>query len=181
MTGPSEQGGGIVNMQFGCGPYEQFILRPQGDGTYAIESEAFPGVFLRLSIPRVLGNRLCMVAKDNDKAHDKSSGVMYAVLDKTGGGWKTGHPDRLNTSAAPGIVAVGDRFQLYYRHHNGNAVYTAWSCDGQNWQDKDQNTLHDEMSAYGGVCPILYREKVWLFYPYAGKYYRGNLIHTLDA
>jgi endonuclease/exonuclease/phosphatase family metal-dependent hydrolase len=43
-------GGGKVNKQFGSWDYEQFIIQPQPNGTVAIESKAFPGVFLRLSI-----------------------------------------------------------------------------------------------------------------------------------
>lgn len=126
----------------------------------------------------VLGDRLCVVAKDNDNADGRSSGVMYAVLDKNGGGWKTGHPDGLVTSGSPGIVAAEDRFQLYYRHNKGDAVFTAWSQDGQNWHDRDQNTMHDSMT--GGVCPVFFQGKVWLFYPYlnttglAGGYYGDN-------
>ena len=45
---PSNPRGGIVNKQFGLAAYELFIIRPQSDGTVAIESQAFPGVYLRL-------------------------------------------------------------------------------------------------------------------------------------
>lgn len=41
--------GGIVNKNKGVGAYEMFIIRPQPDGvTVAIESQAFPGIYLRL-------------------------------------------------------------------------------------------------------------------------------------
>lgn len=41
-------GAGVVNCQVNEGPWEQFHLEPQGDGTYAIASIAFPGVYLRM-------------------------------------------------------------------------------------------------------------------------------------
>ena len=41
-------GGGVVNAQFGIGPWMKFILEPQDDGTYAFLSAAFPVVYLRL-------------------------------------------------------------------------------------------------------------------------------------
>lgn len=48
VTEPVGPGGGTVNAQFTAGPWEKFKLVPQGDGTTAFESVAFPGVFLRL-------------------------------------------------------------------------------------------------------------------------------------
>jgi endonuclease/exonuclease/phosphatase family metal-dependent hydrolase len=57
VTESTEPGGGIVNKQFGFAAYEWFILRPRADGTYAIESEAFPGVFLRLSMGSKSGEK----------------------------------------------------------------------------------------------------------------------------
>jgi len=50
-TGVTQQNptGGVVNCQYtGKGHYEHFIVRPQPDGTVAIESEQFPDVFLRM-------------------------------------------------------------------------------------------------------------------------------------
>ncbi|MCF1467237.1 hypothetical protein GOZ90_01005 [Agrobacterium vitis] len=42
-------GGGLVNGQTNApGPYEHFVLVPQADGTVAIQSKAFPGIYLRL-------------------------------------------------------------------------------------------------------------------------------------
>lgn len=41
-------GGGIVNCQYGPAAYERFNLLPQGDGSVAIESAHFPGVYLRM-------------------------------------------------------------------------------------------------------------------------------------
>ena len=41
-------GGGVVNGQFGCGPWEHFKEVPVGGGRVALESVAFPNVFLRL-------------------------------------------------------------------------------------------------------------------------------------
>ncbi|MCR1771051.1 Non-hemolytic phospholipase C [Burkholderia glumae] len=48
VTQPAGSGAGIVNCQFGAGPWEQFYFHQQSDGTVTIESAAFPGVFLRL-------------------------------------------------------------------------------------------------------------------------------------
>ena len=45
---PSKLNGGIVNKNKGVGAYEMFIIRKQPDDTVAIESQAFPGIFLRL-------------------------------------------------------------------------------------------------------------------------------------
>ncbi|KDN81102.1 hypothetical protein KCH_71960 [Kitasatospora cheerisanensis KCTC 2395] len=41
-------GAGKVNCQFGTGPWTAFRVRPQSDGSFAFESVAFPGVFLRM-------------------------------------------------------------------------------------------------------------------------------------
>lgn len=41
-------GGGVVNSQYGCGPWERFNEVPVGNGKIALESVAFPNVFLRL-------------------------------------------------------------------------------------------------------------------------------------
>jgi hypothetical protein len=40
--------GGTVNCQYTAGPYEKFKLRPQADGSYSVESVAFPNVYLRM-------------------------------------------------------------------------------------------------------------------------------------
>jgi phospholipase C len=41
-------GGGVVNCQGGVGPWERFRLEQQNDGTIAIASVQFQGVFLRM-------------------------------------------------------------------------------------------------------------------------------------
>jgi hypothetical protein len=48
VTAFSGLGGGTVNCQFGVGAWERFRLEPQTDGTVAIASLAFPGVYLRM-------------------------------------------------------------------------------------------------------------------------------------
>jgi phospholipase C len=48
LTGFLADGGGVVNCQFGVGPWEKFRLQPQTDGTVAIASAQFSNVFLRL-------------------------------------------------------------------------------------------------------------------------------------
>lgn len=48
VTQFSAGGGGTVNAQGGVGAWEKFHLRPQGGLRVAIESAAFPGVFLRM-------------------------------------------------------------------------------------------------------------------------------------
>ncbi|GLZ78072.1 hypothetical protein Afil01_28790 [Actinorhabdospora filicis] len=51
VTAFSGSGAGKVNCQFSAGspgPYEKFRLRKQADGSYALESVAFPNVYLRL-------------------------------------------------------------------------------------------------------------------------------------
>ncbi|GGB17454.1 MULTISPECIES: MAC/perforin domain-containing protein [Mucilaginibacter] len=56
-TGP--QGGGIVNLQNSVGPYEKFNVIKQSDGTYVIQSVAFPGTYLRMDgtgVTSVLAN-----------------------------------------------------------------------------------------------------------------------------
>lgn len=42
-------GGGHVNCQFGAGAWERFKLDELYDGSYTIESVAFPNVFLRMT------------------------------------------------------------------------------------------------------------------------------------
>ncbi len=48
VTAPNPNGAGEVNCQVTAGPWEQFHLEPQDDGTYAIASVQFPGVYLRM-------------------------------------------------------------------------------------------------------------------------------------
>ncbi|KAG7294550.1 hypothetical protein NEMBOFW57_004625 [Staphylotrichum longicolle] len=48
VHGFSDPGSGGVNAQFGHGPYERFRFIPQSDGTTAIESVQWPGVYLRM-------------------------------------------------------------------------------------------------------------------------------------
>jgi phospholipase C len=48
VTQFAAQGGGTVNAKYRVGPEEKFRLEPQGDGTVAIASVQFPGVYLRL-------------------------------------------------------------------------------------------------------------------------------------
>jgi hypothetical protein len=48
VTQPTGAGGGIVNCQFGVGAWEKFRLEPQSDGTTAIASVQFQGVYLRM-------------------------------------------------------------------------------------------------------------------------------------
>jgi hypothetical protein len=55
VSGFSPTGSGIVNCQFGVGPWEKFNLVPQTGGTFAIASAQFPGVFLRMDGSAVSG------------------------------------------------------------------------------------------------------------------------------
>jgi hypothetical protein len=48
VTQMTASGGGSVNCQFGVGPFEKFKLETQSDGTTAIASVQFPGVYLRM-------------------------------------------------------------------------------------------------------------------------------------
>jgi len=48
VNSPTAPGGGVVNAQFTAGPWEKFFIRYQTNCQAAIESAAFPGVFLRL-------------------------------------------------------------------------------------------------------------------------------------
>jgi phospholipase C len=48
VTQPMPNGGGVVNAQYTEGPWEKFVLEDQQDGTVAIGSVQFPGVYLRL-------------------------------------------------------------------------------------------------------------------------------------
>lgn len=57
-------GGGKVNKQLGHWDYENFIIQPQTDGTVAIESQAFRGVFLRLSVGQSPGENSVVVNCD---------------------------------------------------------------------------------------------------------------------
>jgi hypothetical protein len=49
VTSSLANGGGSVNCQHGAGAYERFRVRPQPDGSVAIESAFFDKVFLRMS------------------------------------------------------------------------------------------------------------------------------------
>jgi nucleoside phosphorylase len=47
-SNPEIDGGGVVNCQLSVGPWEQFRIEAQNDGTVAIASAAFAGAYLRL-------------------------------------------------------------------------------------------------------------------------------------
>ena len=48
VTSATEAGGGIVNCQYGVGPWAKFRLEQQADGAIAIASAEFPNLYLRL-------------------------------------------------------------------------------------------------------------------------------------
>lgn len=48
VTQPSGPGGGVVNCEYTAGPWEQFNLMRQPDGTISIGSVQFPNVYLRM-------------------------------------------------------------------------------------------------------------------------------------
>lgn len=48
VTSFNGAGAGIVNCQYGAGPYEKFVVRAYAGNQFAIESLQFPGVFLRM-------------------------------------------------------------------------------------------------------------------------------------
>jgi len=55
VTGFVGPGAGTVNCQFGAGSWEKFLFVPQSDGSVAIGSLQFPGVFLRMDGTGVTG------------------------------------------------------------------------------------------------------------------------------
>jgi hypothetical protein len=60
MTAPTTTGGGTVNCQSGVADFETYTEEPQPDGTVALASTAFPGLYLRMdgqgvSAPRNAG------------------------------------------------------------------------------------------------------------------------------
>src|SRR5579862_1384745 len=69
----SGQGGGTANCQFGAAEYEKFRLVDQPDGSIAIESVQFPGVYLRMDGTPTPG-------PFNDPANDNGLGVVNAEL-----------------------------------------------------------------------------------------------------
>ncbi|MGW9211359.1 fascin domain-containing protein [Embleya sp. NPDC055664] len=44
----TKAGGGMVNCQYSIGPWEKFNAHAQGDGSFSLESTAFPGTYLRM-------------------------------------------------------------------------------------------------------------------------------------
>jgi hypothetical protein len=48
VTQPTPNGGGVVNCQYGKGPWEVFVLEELDNGLVAIASVQYPGVYLRL-------------------------------------------------------------------------------------------------------------------------------------
>ncbi len=48
VTSPQGPGAGVVNCQYGVGPWEKFHIRSSVKGIYSVESVQFPGVFLRM-------------------------------------------------------------------------------------------------------------------------------------
>lgn len=126
----------------------------------------------------VFKDKLYVVCKEN-KHDGGSSRLVWSVRPRPDADWEPGHPNGIFTSGSPGAVGLDDRLHLYYRHHKGNAIFHA-SFDGKDWKEKDENTQHDSM--IDGVCPIVYENRLWLFYPYlnttktAGGYYGDHIM-----
>jgi phospholipase C len=124
-------------------------------------------------------DQLYVFCKDNKNDTRGHSNVKWSILPKVGAKWQPGPPANLETSGSPGVVEFENRLHVYYRHDKGNAIYHA-SYDGKDWKERDQNTMHDSM--INGVCPIVFQNKRWLFYPYlnttgtAGGYYGDNMM-----
>lgn len=56
VHGYSDSGAGTVNCQYTAGPYEQYRLETQTDGSRAIASVQFPGTYLRMDGSKVPGH-----------------------------------------------------------------------------------------------------------------------------
>jgi hypothetical protein len=124
---------------------------------------------------------LVVVSKDNDdSSRYKSSGVMCSMLKPETNKWEPSHPDKLEAKCSPGVIAIENSLHVYYMDPNGNAIYRA-VYDGEKWE-KDQNTGQESMR--GGVCPVFFNDRLWLFYPYYnvspghGYYSEFAMLHT---
>jgi endonuclease/exonuclease/phosphatase family metal-dependent hydrolase len=130
----------------------------------------------------VFNNKLYVVCKDYGSMDLKRSGLMWSILENPGENWKPSQADKnLETSGSPGVVAFQNSLHVYYKDPNeGDAIFHA-AYDGQKWTEKNKSTLHDSM-VYG-VCPIVFANKLWLFYSYhsktpGGYYPNGVMLHA---
>lgn len=105
VTAATDNGSGRVNCQFGAGLYEQFQLASQPDGTVAIASVQFPGVYLRLDGSGVT------------TATDNGSGVVNCQLG-------LGPYEKFRIESQPdGTVAIASvQFPGVYLRMNGSGV-----------------------------------------------------------
>jgi len=127
----------------------------------------------------VFDNTLYVVCKDHGAFERTSSGLMWSTKVYRDD-WKWRQADRdLVTSGSPGVVAFGNRLHIYYQRPGTDAIFHA-EYDGQRWLEKDKDTLHD--SVVYGVCPVVFDDKLWLFYPYysalTGYYPNLTMLHT---
>ena len=132
----------------------------------------------------VYNDKLYVVSKDNGDDNE-SGGLMWSFLDQLNGTWYPAHVENLTTSGSPGVIAIGSLLHLYYRdpQPDGNAIFHAAyqqkGTEKAEWKVMNENTLHDNM--IGGVCPVFFDEKLWLFYPYLNienYYHIDKMIHT---
>ncbi|KAI9782562.1 MAG: hypothetical protein M1839_004806 [Geoglossum umbratile] len=84
----SGKGGGNVNCQFGAADYENFRFVDQPDGSKAIESVHFPGVYLRMDGTPTPG-------AGNAKGNDNGLGVVNA--ERSIGPWEKFFVDEITT------------------------------------------------------------------------------------
>ena len=105
-------GGGTVNCQSGLGPWERFRLEPQADGSVAVASVAFPGVYLRVN-----GSDLNTWTSDGGGTVNCQSGV---------GPWER---FRLEPQADGSVAVASVAFPGVYLRADGSAL-TAWTGDG---------------------------------------------------
>jgi endonuclease/exonuclease/phosphatase family metal-dependent hydrolase len=116
----------------------------------------------------VFDNKLYVFAKENGPADD-SSAFFWSRLDEPGTtAWQHSRFFDLLTSGSPGVVVKDNLMHLYYRHNEGDKIFHA-STDGKELKERDQPTEYHHMK--GGVCPVLFNNKLWLFYPNEGMNY----------
>jgi phospholipase C len=130
VTAPADNGGGMVNCQYGIDALTTFVVHPQADGSFCFESTAFPNVYLRM---------------DGNGVPTTMAGGGTVNCQYTAGPWeKYNVIPQADGSVSFGSVAFPG---IYLRMVTGSGVTTATGPGG---------TVNCQINANGGANETFY-------------------------
>jgi len=129
LSAPNSAGAGTVNCAFGVGAWERFHKRPQPDGSIALESAAFPGVYLRMDaqdvgtvgLPAGVGTVNCQVGVGPWEKFFLLDPPFPSIRWPSADGAQTGIPKSASVQSA--TFRTSDYDSDYSAATDGNYIY----------------------------------------------------------